>query len=156
MTVTPEEVLALASKFDADAAQAQNDAVLTGDPRKAELAKVYRREAESMRDLARRMVTGAVTLRAIDTDMSQVQALEQDRPLAGRPLETDHPFPRALEAAGSSVAAWARSHRLKLPTVRSWYLSANKRRIPRRWARVIERELGVPATEEVWKNGIRG
>jgi hypothetical protein len=71
-----------------------------------------------------------------------------------------HPFLRALYEAEDpkkrkTVTDWANAHGVPVPTVASWYSKgSNKRRIPMRWARVIEKELGLPATVETWRNGI--
>lgn len=68
-----------------------------------------------------------------------------------------HPFVRAAQERFGSVSAWVSRHpRLKLSTVSSWYnTSSNPRPIPPEFAKLIEEELGVPATETVWRNGIR-
>jgi hypothetical protein len=54
-----------------------------------------------------------------------------------------------------TVSDWARSKNLPVATVSSWVSTGGgKRRIPMRWAKAIEEELGVPATVATWKNGI--
>jgi hypothetical protein len=81
----------------------------------------------------------------------------------GRPLEAKHPFPRALEAAGMTVSAWALKHGHDRARVKSWFAEGDGgRRIPRDVAEAIEKEMGVdakkrplvPATLATWKNGI--
>lgn len=81
----------------------------------------------------------------------------------GRPITTDHAFAKALDARGTTIAAWAKKHRVGLPAVKSWIRSIDGRRIPRDWAERIEAEFldektgesAVPATLATWKNGIR-
>lgn len=71
-----------------------------------------------------------------------------------------HPFVRALyenpdPKKRMTIAEWAARHGLKKVTVASWYATGNgARRIPQSIAQTIEKELGVPATLAVWKNGI--
>lgn len=68
----------------------------------------------------------------------------------------DHPFVAVVQERYGSVSAWAQHHGLKIPTVSSWYSTGALRRpIPRLWADRIHTELGVPATDAVWPNGIR-
>ena len=73
----------------------------------------------------------------------------------GRPTETKHPFPRALEARGITVTEWADKHGHSRGRVKSWFMTGSGgRRIPRDVAEAIEKELGIPATARTWKNGI--
>lgn len=82
----------------------------------------------------------------------------------GRPTKSKHPFPRALEAKGLTVAEWAVANKLDRSLVKSWFApGAAGRRIPAFWATRIAKEFRdpktgesvVPATEDVWRNGIR-
>lgn len=73
----------------------------------------------------------------------------------GRPIETKHPFTKALDEKGMTVADWARAHDFEPTRVKSWYREKGGRAIPRKVAEAIERELGVKATARVWKNGLR-
>lgn len=92
--------------------------------------------------------------RSVSVAMNQAHLLRRDRP--GQPLKSRHPFPRALDKKGIAVEAWARDHGINAVTVRAWYGKGEAgRRIPRAIAEIIEHELGVPATLDVWKNGIR-
>lgn len=96
---------------------------------------------------------GANKARKIGTDMEL--AREGARARAGRPVSSDHPFPRRLEETGSSVDAWARKRGLPRKTVAAWYApKPHGRRIPRKHAETIARELGIPADPENWPNGI--
>lgn len=91
-----------------------------------------------------------------------VSPITPRRDRRGRPIQSEHPFPRAVEASGSSVQEWAKRKNLNIKTVRAWY-SADKeagRRIPRAYADLIEREfkdgpIQVPATLATWVHGIR-
>ena len=93
--------------------------------------------------------------------MSAISSSELARGVA-RSRSGKHPFIRALyehkdPRKRMTVTEWARRHGLKLPTVASWVAktsSKGARRIPMAEALRIERELGVPATLAVWKNGI--
>lgn len=83
-----------------------------------------------------------------------VRADEARRP--GAPLLSDHPFAIALENAGLTAAAWGKKHGVSEEKVRSWYRRVDPRRVPRKYAREIERELGLPVSGSSWPNGIRG
>lgn len=99
----------------------------------------------------------------------------------GRP-PTDHPFVHALRAKGLTLTMWAAKHYkdgrtvpagvhprqdqlLSRMAVKGWYTpGAGARQIPIRWAKLIEKEFGLapggkrpllPATEAIWRNGIR-
>lgn len=98
--------------------------------------------------------------------VSKMQATESIRPRRarrGRPPRTDHPFTRALDERGSSLAEWARRHRVDIATVKGWTRLVDGRAIPRERAEKIEAEFtdpktgvsAVPATLATWKNGIR-
>ena len=94
----------------------------------------------------------ARTIIAMPMDMAQ--SPEPRR--RGRPLVSNHPFPRALEERGLTIAAWARKHRVDRAVVKSWFAPPPAgRRIPIKAAMLIEKELDIPATAEVWINGIR-
>lgn len=71
----------------------------------------------------------------------------------GRPT-LEHPFTRALHKQGVTVTEWAAKHEIDRSTVKFWYMDGG-RKIPRKWADIIEGELDVPATAKTWKNGIR-
>lgn len=74
----------------------------------------------------------------------------------GRPAESNHPFVLALEAKGLSVAGWALSHGISRHLVNGWISSGHRaRRIPLEWANLIQKELGIPATDATWPAGIR-
>jgi hypothetical protein len=93
--------------------------------------------------------------RTIMSNMAHAQRAEESR-RRGRPTKSKHPFPAALDAAGSSVAEWARKHQVEREVVKSWFAPPPAgRRIPQAMAKLIEKEFKVPATERVWPNGIR-
>jgi hypothetical protein len=79
----------------------------------------------------------------------------------GRSRVKKHPFIRALyestdpKRPPQTVTDWAEAHDVPVATVASW-VSKGKggRKIPMRWAKVIETELGVPASVAIWRNGI--
>jgi hypothetical protein len=92
--------------------------------------------------------------RRVGGDMAQPQEAEGRR--VGRPTKSKHPFSVALEARGSTVAEWARAHGYEREVVKSWISKPpHGRRIPMVVAKLIEKQLGVPASEAVWRNGIR-
>jgi hypothetical protein len=89
------------------------------------------------------------------SEMAQAVAAEGPR-RRGRPTKTKHPFPVALEKRGTTVAEWARANGLEREVVKSWFAPPPAgRRIPAVWAERIATELRIPASEAVWKNGIR-
>jgi len=82
----------------------------------------------------------------------------------GRPLNTDHPFTRALAEDNITVSEWAEGHKVSRAQVKGWFANGDGGRgIPRAMADLIEREFTpkgsktsrVPATIKTWKNGIR-
>ena len=121
-------------------------------------AERFREMAEGMRAL-----TGEKPAPNIRHEM-QVQAHTEGQRKAGRPSLSKHAFPRALEAAGLTVAEWARGNRhlrpgeaLERSQVRSWFArkKRDQRPIPRRWAKAIEADYGIPATDASWPKGIK-
>lgn len=74
----------------------------------------------------------------------------------GAPLLSEHPFPAALAERKMTVPEWAKVHGLSEGKARSWYRAQQPRRIPRKYAMIIQRELGLPADESTWPNGIKG
>lgn len=118
----------------------------------ARIARVAEELRAHMDSLSRDRLTDANKARKLGT-MSEA-AIEPPAKRPGRPTETKHPFAVALAERGSSVAEWARAHKLSRETVQFW-VAAKGRKIPRAYAEAIEKELGVPATAAVWKNGIR-
>ena len=142
VSVTPEELIARAERLEAQL----DAAVAAGDKGKA-LSLL--RQADLWRDLAREL-TAKAQPRTFIGNMAQPQVEPPRR--RGRPTVSKHPFPRAV----GNVAAWARKHGLERETVKSWFAVGDAGRpIPARWAKLIEREHGVPATPRTWPNGIR-
>ncbi|HET7380238.1 MAG TPA: hypothetical protein VFJ24_09380 [Gaiellales bacterium] len=82
---------------------------------------------------------------------------EQSGKGSGRPIQSDHPFPRALARSGITIAEWARRHHVSPEVVRSWYAAQphQQRRIPRRMAEAIAAEFGLPADESTWPQGLK-
>jgi hypothetical protein len=74
----------------------------------------------------------------------------------GAPLTSEHPFPAALERAKVTVAEWAKRHAVSEEKVRSWYRKTDPRRIPRKFAREIQKEFGLPTDDSIWPKGIKG
>lgn len=74
----------------------------------------------------------------------------------GAPLLSEHPFPAALAEREMTVPEWAKVHGVSEGKARSWYRAQQPRRIPRKFALIIQRELGLPADETTWPNGIKG
>ncbi|MEP6652068.1 MAG: hypothetical protein ABJA82_01850 [Myxococcales bacterium] len=111
--------------------------------------------------LKRTGLSPAANYRSLSTTMEHALAASSR---AGRPLVSEHLFPRTLKAHGSDVEKWAREKGLPIKRVRSWFASGDgARRIPRDIAESIEREFGadqagvpvLPATLFTWPNGIR-
>jgi hypothetical protein len=77
----------------------------------------------------------------------------------GRPLKTEHAWPRWLAAQGSSVDEWCEKHGVSRNTAKGWYTN---RKIPRKFADLIASESidaatkkpALPATKRTWPNGI--
>lgn len=145
MPWTPEEIDAEADQLQAALAEKRAEVALLEHRIRAlrVAAEAGRAESLPLDDKTR-------------TVRHEMQGVQQVEKKPGRPLETAHPFPRTLVARGSSVAEWAEAHGLKRVVVRSWYApKPDGRRIPAKWAKAIEREFKIPATEAVWSNGIR-
>ncbi len=99
------------------------------------------------------------------TKMNSVS--EDGRRRGGRRTTSKHPFPMALDAAGTNAAEWGRDHGLTREQVKSWYAPLMIKRgdqivpndavrpIPDVFAELIEIEFGIPATIESWPQGIR-
>ena len=129
-----------------------------------EQADRYEEAADQLEGAERAVELLALTSDANSTTlqgMSSISSTELARGVA-RSRSGKHPFVRALyehkdPKKRMTVTEWARQHKLKLPTVASWVAnpkSKGARRIPMVEALRIERELGVPASLAVWKNGI--
>ena len=93
-----------------------------------------------------------------------MQAQTTTESFEGRP-PTDHPFVNALRARGETLTAWCDEHKIERAAVKGWYTPGKgARRIPMRWAKLIEKEFGLapgrkvpllPAIEAIWRNGIK-
>ncbi len=70
---------------------------------------------------------------------------------------TDHPFPRAVLSKYRSIVHWAEEHGYSHKAVRSWYAVGTGARaiLPEAAERIAQEFPEIPATEEVWKNGIQ-
>lgn len=147
--LTPADFRRLADQADAESLQL----ALAGDFFKAADKAL---EAERLRYTADQLearLKGTKGRAILEANMAQVVPEPRRR---GRPTKSRHPFPVALEARGTNVAEWAREHGYERAVVKSWFSpKPNGRSIPRAAAQLIERELGVPATDLVWVNGIR-
>lgn len=127
----------------------------------AALAEAYERQ---MRELETDDHTGETPLRSsdervIDRHVGQAEILTRYRQQGrqpGRPVESDHPFSRALADAGVTMQGWARAHGLSRTRVRSWIIDGTEnggRRIDRKYAEEIRREFKVPLS--AWSNGVK-
>lgn len=97
----------------------------------------------------RRMARWQVDAVAKAIGVDEIRLFEGAKP-------TDHPFVNALREKGVTLTEWCAKHRLKREAVKGWYTTGvGARRIPRRWAKAIEAELGLPADATIWANGIR-
>jgi hypothetical protein len=85
--------------------------------------------------------------------MNSTHAAEGSPRWRGRPPKTKHPFPAALrKKKKSNVKRWSEEHGIPYTTVKSWFADADTdagRAIPRRYAELIEQELGLPANRSV-------
>jgi hypothetical protein len=104
----------------------------------------------------------SLTSNANSTTLQGMTAISSPELAQGmaRSRSKKHPFVRALyehpdPRRRMTVTAWAEAHGFKVPSVGSWFAKGKgARRIPMAAALLIEKELGVPATLAVWKNGI--
>jgi hypothetical protein len=100
-----------------------------------------------------------------DAQYRYMESTEMVKTVAGRPLESNHPFARWLRAQHMTVADWARNHTnpgtgkpYTRERVKAWIAEgAGARPIPRHAADMIARESdgAVKANARAWKNGIR-
>lgn len=142
-----------------DAAAAEIDPEMLGLPREARdevsaLSQPELAQQEAIFISGAKALTDANKARSME-NMAQPQSAEQPR-RRGRPLKSKHIFPRTLEARGTNVAEWATRHKVPRETAKSWHSRPPAGRpIPPIYAKLIEKEYGIPATEQVWRNGIR-
>jgi hypothetical protein len=99
-----------------------------------------------------------LTTDSIDSTMVSVESTEKSLNV-GRvkslALKSGHPFAKALYDRGLTMAAWASKHKVSVSSAASWVAQGKSaRKVPRRWAVRIEAELGLPADETTWTNGI--
>jgi len=105
--------------------------------------------AQSVQDLPKSTKTRSLIL------MDSTHAAEGAGRWRGRPPKTKHPFSVTLRERDSHPKLWAEAHDVPYSTVKSWFASgAAARAIPRKYAELIQHELGLPATISTWKNGI--
>jgi lambda repressor-like predicted transcriptional regulator len=94
----------------------------------------------------------------MSTKMASPEAMsgeEKRRFGIAKALASDHPFPQALIAQGSNVSKWAREHGLKRDEVKSWYSRHAPRPIPKKYARLIAKTLGLEPSKAVWPAGVK-
>lgn len=125
--------------------------VLSGEGKQVE-AVLLLAEAHLLRDRADGLTGRNLPRKLVNMPQEHTEAPRR----VGRPTKSRHPFPVALEARGSNLAAWAKENGVSRTVAQSWFASKpDGRSIPKRHAKAIEKALGVPATETVWPNGIR-
>jgi hypothetical protein len=136
-------------------------------------AAVLRHEGQALLDEAERWERAADLIDGLTSSRQSTNSLQVSSPQVisaklsrgmGRSRVKRHPFIKALyePPEGSkrkpmTAKAWALAHDVPVASVTSWVArrdSAAARKIPMHWAKLIEKELGVPATLDVWRNGI--
>lgn len=150
--MTPRSMRELADRLERDA-QAQ-----------LARAKQLRGAAETIEALREMRPLTSPELSTKDSTMAQATtalSTEKTRALArgrgrSKALSEGHVFPKALYDRGLTVTAWAKRNRLSLATVSSWMATSDtgRRRIPLKYAQLIEKEFGLPASAATWPNGI--
>lgn len=127
---------------------------------------LVRARKDAHRDLSPHHETGTMGHPMADKRLPRPRAprlrrsdLPTDRPWNGRVTTSAHAFPLKLLAQDPpvNIKQWAKNHGLDRERVRGWYAepgSKGARKIPKMWAAVIELELGLPANEITWPNGI--
>jgi hypothetical protein len=119
-------------------------------------AAEFRRLADAMAARADERLPAPSKTRTI-FEMNSTRVAEEPPRRRGRPPSNDHPFSELLRKRDSSPKNWAESHGVAYSSVKSWFAppgSKAARSIPRRYADLIEQELGLAASPSVWKNGI--
>jgi hypothetical protein len=124
-------------------------------------AAQLRKDAEAFKKAARLLKQRAATGLPLSSTVRTLTRMElhtvpEDPWRPGAPLTSGHPFPAALEKAKMTVGEWAKRHSVSEEKVRSWYRVNQLRRIPRKFARDIEKEFGLPADATIWPKGIKG
>lgn len=160
--VTPAGLRAEAAEYEAKAKrlleQAANNQIEARNL--LDVAEKSRSLAELMENPQKARV--GLTSDADSTTLQNVSAISSADLARGmsRSRSKKHPFVRALyehpdPKKRMTVSDWAEKQGYKIPTVASWFARGKgARRIPQKIAEKIEKELGVPATLAVWKNGI--
>jgi hypothetical protein len=124
-----------------------------------ELVERLRRQATARMEAAERIEAAMELPRANKVrTLPRVEArTEHSEPWrTGAPLTSEHPFPAALAQAKITVPEWAKAHRVSEEKVRSWYRPNQTRRIPRKFARDIQKEFGLAADDTIWPKGVKG
>lgn len=106
--------------------------------------------ADEYEEAAAKGLTIAID-RAILRHKMQPAADSRSLRAVGRPIESDHAFPKALKRANVTMVEYARKLGKNRSTVKSWV----DRPIPRTMAEFIESDLGVPASLASWPAGIK-
>lgn len=146
---TPADVLALAEQLRAKARDLRAEADKLDDA----AALLDGQAGAAIDDAERRGLTIAHERSKVSRDM-QPREYEKHRARLGRPVETDHPFAKALSDRRISVRQWAEAHKLTRAKVASWMVEGEgARRIPRKYADEIAKDFKVPTS--AWRNGIR-
>lgn len=146
--VTPEDLRQLAAKCRDDSERAQQKGYMR--------AKIYEDVAQEMETEGKASLPFADLARILRERMHLARKVEAKLQRPGRPVESEHPFPRKLEERGDSVVKWAKRHKVGRKKAESWYApKPNGRKIPLIFAKMLEKELGIPAEPAFWPNGIR-
>lgn len=119
-------------------------------------AAEYEKLADAIKARTAHRLPGPIKTRSLSV-MNSTRPAETAPTWRGRPPKTKHPFPVAVRKKRSNVKRWSEDHSLPYTTVKSWFADADSdaaRAIPRRWAMLIEHELGLPANKATWPNGI--
>ena len=156
MPISPDDLDREADRIEAEAAEQVRTLRAA--------ANALRKQAGMLEAAVEKQIVSdsSLTLHADSTSIGSVESTESTALVRGKSKSKSkkHPFVKALyehedPKKRMTVTQWADKHGVKVPTVASWVSrGAAKRRIPMRYAKLIEKELGLPATMETWKNGI--
>lgn len=118
-----------------------------------DIAELRARHEADLRASHQHLTRQLAEIDALENLANNLRLIKRGRGLprtngAGRPTESDHPFPRAV----GNVRAWAAANGVSWSVAKSWYQGAHPRPIQRRWQVLLERTYGIAAS--AWRGGV--